>query len=209
MGGGLTSCPICCAASPVAFAEIRNSPVCIGQLFANKQEAQEAATGTICLGFCEACGHVANTAYNAKLLSYGEQYENSLEFATTFRSYAENLAEKLVKKYDLRNKDVLEIGCGNGYFLKRLCAVGDNRGVGYDPAAPAQNEAKITFVRDVFSALSSDVFADLVCCRQTLEHFEQPRMFLLDLQRASSDPSKLSSSSKCPTVISSFGKSGM
>ena len=40
----------------------------------------------------------------------------------------------LIRRYDLRGKEVIEIGCGKGEFLSLLCEVGDNRGVGFDPA---------------------------------------------------------------------------
>ncbi len=69
-------------------------------------------------------------------MAYGPRYENSFYVSPRFRDYAAPLVEHLITTYDLHNKVIVEIGCGQGDFLRALCESGDNRGYGYDPGCP-------------------------------------------------------------------------
>ena len=73
----------------------------------------------------------------------------------------------------------MEIGCGNGEFLTLLCELGENRGIGFDPAymenrSPSGAADKIKFIKDVYSGKYSDFQADFICCKMTLEHIQYP-----------------------------------
>ena len=67
-------------------------------------------------------------------MEYTQSYENSLHFSPGFQKFAADLADRLITRYNLRGKDVIDIGCGKGDFLKLICARGGNRGVGFDPS---------------------------------------------------------------------------
>ena len=88
--------------------------------------------------------------------------------------------------YSLGGKSVLEIGCGKGEFLKRLCSVSGARGIGFDASysdeSHSQNSSNVIFVRDYFSDHYRDVRPDLVVCRHVLERIDNPVSFLLALR---------------------------
>ena len=63
-----------------------------------------------------------NTAFDGALADYTGAYENSLHYSPTFRRYAEEQAATIVDRYDLHYKTIVEIGCGDAYFLKLLCS---------------------------------------------------------------------------------------
>jgi SAM-dependent methyltransferase len=135
------------------------------------------------------CGHVYNYEFNPDLMDYTQDYENSLHFSPRFQKYAEELAGDLVKRYDLYNKDIVEIGCGDWDFLELLCRIGNNHGVGFDPShVPDLDKTggnkRITFIRDYCSEKYSHHKADLVCCRHVLEHIQNPRQFLKNVRSA-------------------------
>ena len=44
-----------------------------------------------------------------------------------------NWVRSWCRRYDLREKDILEIGCGKGEFLTLLADLGNNRCIGFDP----------------------------------------------------------------------------
>lgn len=171
------------------FFEVRQVPVYCNVLCPTRDEALHSSRGDIQLGFCAACGHIANLAFEPARLAYAQNYENSLHFSPKFQSYATDLARYLVEKYILYGKDIIEIGCGQGEFLQLLCTLGRSRGIGFDgsyrQARPGQTPAEqITFIPHDYSDRYAPYQADLLCCRHVLEHIAQPLDFLLMVRRA-------------------------
>ena len=123
-------------------------------------------------------------------IRYTQGYENSLHFSPRFRDYATALADRLIDTYGIRNKTVVDIGCGQGDFLALLCERGDNTGVGYDPSYKPEAGAEdrpFTVVRDLYSDAYADQPADLVCCLHVLEHVRDPLGFARTMRRAVGD----------------------
>jgi SAM-dependent methyltransferase len=183
------ACPVCMSTNIVVRLEISQIPVFCNVLWPTREEAIRAPKGDLRLGFCGTCGHVFNVAFNPALIEYTQHYENSLHFSPRFRSYAESLAARLIERYDLHGKDIIEIGCGQGEFLSLLCHMGGNRGIGFDPSyvpelIPGDKATRITFIQDVYSERYANYEADFVCCRQVLEHIQSPRDFLMGVRHA-------------------------
>lgn len=181
-------CPVCASTDIAVFFEILQVPVHCNLLSPTRDEAIQVRRGDIRLGFCHDCGHISNAAFDPELMEYGQAYENSLHFSPRFQSYAEALAARLIEYYDLRGKDVVEIGCGKGEFLTLLCEIGDNHGIGFDPSYVPEAKGKataerVTFIRDFYSESYAGYAADLICCRHVLEHLRDPTGFLTMLRR--------------------------
>ena len=182
-------CPVCMATDITVFIEISQVPIHCNLLWPTRDEAIHAPTGDIRIGFCGNCCHIFNLAFDPYFMKYFKDYENCLHFSPSFQSYATSLAARLIKQYDLHNKEIIELGCGNGDFLALLCKLGENRGVGFDPSlvhkqtlnASAEN---ITFIKDFYSERYSNYKADFICCRHVLEHIQSPRDFLINLNNA-------------------------
>jgi SAM-dependent methyltransferase len=182
-------CPICFSTDIVQFFEIPQVPVHCNLLWPSREEAVLVPRGDIRLGFCGDCGHIFNLAFKPELMEYSRAYENSLHCSRRFQSYAEGLGARLIDRYDLRGKRVIEIGCGKGEFLTLLCELGDNRGVGFDPSYSPGSTAKATteratFIEDFYSERYAGYEADLICARHVLEHIHDPTDFLTMLRRA-------------------------
>jgi len=187
-----SKCPVCNSIDIAVFFEICQIPVHCNLLWPTRDEAIRAPKGDIRLGFCGHCGHIFNLAFNPELMEYTQDYDNSLHFSPRFQGYAELLAARLVDRYDLQDKDIIEIGCGKGDFLRLLCELGKNRGVGFDPSyVPEQNAdasaERITFIRDFYSERYASYKADFICCRHVLEHIQFPRDFLSSVRRSIGD----------------------
>jgi len=169
--------------------EIPAVPVLCNVLWATREEAVQAARGDIALAFCPQCGHGWNTIFDPSLMTYNQTYENSLHFSPTFQSYAQSLAKRLVEDYDIRNKDIIEIGSGQGDFLISLCELGNNRGIGFDPSYNPDQEnhqtsERVSFVQDMYSEKYTDYPADVVCSRHVLEHIPLPSTMLQNIRKA-------------------------
>jgi len=127
-------CPNCGASGMSVFYEFKNVPVHSVLLLPTREEALNFPEGDIALGFCYTCGFIANVAFDPGLHQYSSRYEATQGFSSTFNAFHQNLATRLIKRYDLHSKDIIEIGSGQGEFLTLLCELGDNREVGFDPA---------------------------------------------------------------------------
>lgn len=170
------------------FCETPSVPVFCNVLWASRDEALAAPRGDMRLGFCPTCGHVYNLDFDEAALTYSPDYENSLHHSPHFQRYAEDLARRLVETYELREKDIIEVGCGKGHFLALLCAAGANRGLGFDasfdPARLGPAAEGLTVIRDNYTEAYRDHTADFIVCRHVLEHIATPRPFVRWVQEA-------------------------
>lgn len=188
----ICTCPNCGMPGMVIFHRAGNVPTNSCILLETRAEALEYPRGDIALGFCEACGFVSNTAFDPRLTEYSGRYEETQGYSPTFQKFHHDLAERLVARFGLAGKDILEIGCGKGEFLLLLCKGGRNRGVGFDPSyrfdrhAPAPGE-NVRFVQDFYSEKYARTPADFVCCKMTLEHIGPTAEFLGIVRRALGD----------------------
>lgn len=186
------ACPNCGRAGMEPFYRSDNVPAHSCLLMSSRQQSLDYPRGHIVLGFCDGCGFVSNTAFDPALNDYSPQYEETQHFSPRFNQFAQGLVDRLVKDYDLRNKDVLEVGCGKGEFLAMLCERGENRGIGIDPGCRPERHShaqssRITWIRDLYSERYSHLQADLVCCRHTLEHIHPTRDFVQMIRRSIGD----------------------
>lgn len=177
-------------ASPSAavFFEFLDVPIFCNVLWKNQQAAQTCARGDIKLAFDPISGLIYNAAFDPSRLVYSSDYENALDFSPRFQAYARSLALQLIARHNLRNKDIIEIGCGKGDFLLLLCELGNNRGIGFDPSyvhreIPSHLEKQVQFIQDFYSEQYADYHSDFIVCRHTLEHFQIPVLLLQTIRK--------------------------
>lgn len=182
--------PVCSESEIVALIDMPQVPVHCNVLWPTREAALDAPRGDIRLGYFPACGHTYNLAFDPALMEYTQEYENSLHFSPRFQEYATALADGLVEKYALRDKDIVEIGAGKGDFLIMLCEMRGNRGWGYDPSYVPDDgytSPNVTFIQDFYTEKYIDQRADLIVCRHVLEHIEDPDAFIAQVRRAVGD----------------------
>lgn len=186
-------CPNCGTEGMSIFYQIKGVPVHSVLLLETREEALNFPTGDIALGFCKTCGFVSNVAFDPALQDYSsKRYEATQSYSGTFNAFSRRLAQRLIDRYDLHDKSVIEIGCGQGEFLIQLCEMGNNRGVGFDPAyrsepidSPAADQ--IEFVADYYTEDYIDRQADFVACKMTLEHIPDTAAFVRTVRRSVGD----------------------
>ncbi len=185
-------CPICDAGELERFLRIDRVPVMTTQLWADASTADAAPRGDLDLAVCDHCGAIRNLAFDAALVEYTGDYENSQLFSPAFRDYARELAARLVDEFELRQGTVLEFGCGKGEFLEMLCAAGCAQAVGFDPSYGGEIDQgeyrdRVRIERRLLGP--DDVTpADLVVSRHVIEHLEDPLPAVRALRSATGDP---------------------
>ena len=180
----ITHCPLCESDDLFVFLQRTAVPVHQNLPLDSPAAALGVPRGDLRIACCRQCGFVTNTAFQEELLQYGEGYENDQTFSARFDEHVDGLVTRLVDA-GTRNQFIVEVGCGRGYFLKRLCEQGPNRGVGFDPSyqgPDALDGGQVRFVRDFYGSQHSDVHPDIVICRHVIEHVPSP-MKLLDAIR--------------------------
>ena len=182
------SCPACGGGDISMVYSLEGAPAHSVLLMPTYQVAVNYPKGNIYLGSCDGCGFISNYGFEPALLEYSSHCEESQGFSPTFNKFHRNLAKQLIERYNLHNKDIVEIGCGKGEFLTLLCELGNNRGVGFDPAyIPERNHSKalgrMRFVRDFYSEKYADIKSDFVCCKMTLEHIHNVFEFISNVRK--------------------------
>lgn len=186
------ACPACGSVGMSVFYEVEKVPVNSVLLVINRDEALNFQTGNITLAVCPACGFISNIAFDEALTQYTARYEATQGYSPTFNKFHQALAQDLIERYDLRGKDLIEIGCDKGDFITMLCELGENRGVGFDPAYvpgrhPSPAAERLTFIPDFYSEKYTDYRADFICCKMTLEHIPNVGEFISTVRRSIGD----------------------
>jgi len=184
-------CTLCNATEFLSFFEAKGIPAQDGVLWPTHEEAMNAPRGNISLSLCLNCGYVGNRLFQPDLLRF-VGYNVSLEHSPLYQNFIKTLASRLIERYDLREKVILEVGCGNGFFLKTICAAGKNKGVGFDPSyvdagGSGVSAQEIRFIKDFYSERYAQYHGDLVCCRQVIDHLGSPKAFLKMIRRLMGD----------------------
>jgi len=171
-------------------------PVHVGALWPSRESALACPRGEIELALCSNCGFVGNVRFDPAETDYAIRYDNALHYSPRFRKYEAETAQHLIEDRGICDKQVVEVGCGNGHFLGLLCELGGNRGTGFDPSYDPETsdpalQGRARVIRDYFSDGSVEFSPDLLCCRHVLEHIPRPRSFLAALRRTLREPEAL------------------
>jgi SAM-dependent methyltransferase len=183
-------CDACGEATLVPFADLGEIPVLCGVHWADEAAAAASPVGTMQLAVCPGCAYVRNIAFDPAVMVYDTTMDTNLHFSPAFQQFSAQLVSHLAERFDLSGRLVLDIGCGQGEFLRELCHVGGCRGVGYDAmyaGTQGPDPSGATF-HSGFAPRGSDLPAfDVVTSRHWFEHIDDPYDFLRDLRDQAGD----------------------
>jgi hypothetical protein len=185
-----TDCPGCGSTATGIFHHIESTPVNSVLNIRSREEAFSFPRGELALSFCRDCGFIFNSRFDPGKVRYSSECEESQGYSPTFNAFARDLARRLVDKFDLKGKRIIEIGCGKGEFLKLICSLADASGVGFDPAfVPGRGEegsrsSPIEFIADYYSEKYAHYHGEMICCRMTLEHIPETAQLVGALRRS-------------------------
>ena len=186
------NCPACNEKSLTLFFGEDSVPQNSVLLMDDPESAANFPRGKLEIGFCDNCGFVCNTAFKPGSAEYSQRYEETQGFSAKFMTFAKELAEQWVRDYDLKDKTVLEIGCGKGEFLLEMVKAGAGKCIGIDPGVHPERiddpaASQIEWIADFYDDRYSHIEADVVICRHTLEHIPDVANFMSGIRRAIGD----------------------
>lgn len=109
------------------------------------------------------------------------KFEYQLESDFLKQTYKFYFKQIIPKKF--KNIRLLEIGCGNGFFLEEIKKMGINNFFGIEPSKDAVAKAKPGIKKKIkIDILKSGIFKndsfDIICCFHTLDHIIKPDLFI-------------------------------
>lgn len=120
--------------------------------------------------------HKIDNLYKKSSFSYTDE---SKYLKKTYRFYL----EKALRNLDKSKLKLLDIGCGNGFFLEEARNFGIKSIFGVEPSKAAVEQAP----KDLRKNIKNDIlkpnlfknnFFDVICCFHTLDHITNPNSFL-------------------------------
>jgi len=190
MDRSVTACFACGAeAGLVEFADLGEIPVLCGVHYATREEALASPLGRMTLGYCARCAYVRNLAFDPAVMVYDTTMDTNLHHSAAFRSFSTELVNGLVERHALKGKAILDIGCGQGEFLRELCEHAGASGIGYDAmyaGTEGPDPSGATFHSGRAPMRDLPDF-DFVTSRHWFEHEDDPFGFLVALREKAGD----------------------
>jgi SAM-dependent methyltransferase len=166
----------------------------MNRLYPSREAARLATHGTLDIVGCNACGFAWNRAFEPSLVVYDSEYENDQTHSAAFAAHVRARAADVVGSAPVRDPiDYLEIGCGQGGFIREVVRTAAGRlrsAEGFDPAWRGRDAAgpagsrihKVYFSADTQYRLIHAPNA--VASRHTIEHVPDPVAFLSAIRAA-------------------------
>lgn len=186
------TCPICGGSLLDQFLNRPRVPVHQNLLIRDQEAAKNSATGSLTLLLCKGCGFIFNNLFDSQKLNYGDEWDACQMYSPYYEEYIDNLVDHLLHERKVRKCRIAEIGCGQGFFLRKLVEAPDsgNVGFGFDPGyvGPETDlDGRLRFEKQFFGPDSCFPAVDIVICRHMIEHVPEPLTLLLAIRRSLSD----------------------
>ncbi|MGH8773905.1 MAG: class I SAM-dependent methyltransferase [Jiangellaceae bacterium] len=176
-------CPACGAPGMEVFHDEAAVPGNSCLLVSDRSEAVAFRRGRLRLAWCGECSFISNVAFDPALAEYSGRYEETQAYSPRFVQFARDLARRWVDDHALAGRSVLEIGCGKGEFLTMMIKAGVGRATGIDPGVSVDRidpavAGRAEWIADFYSPRYSELVADAIVCRHTLEHIHPVAEFM-------------------------------
>lgn len=161
---------------------------------------------------CPKCSHVWNRSFSYDAIPYRSKPNRMFNQGGIWKDHLAQSREILLARLP-ESPTIVEIGCGEGHFVRGLAASrnGMGRFVGFDPNASPETGLGVEFHARLFDPLRdmADFAPDAVIVRHVLEHLSEPAALLEPLAWAAgaqSKPSWLFAETPCIDRVFATGR---
>ncbi|EBA14521.1 putative sugar nucleotide processing enzyme [Roseobacter sp. SK209-2-6] len=157
---------------------------------ATREAAQTARRGTLKMVQCGSCGFVWNAAFDPALMSYDSGYNNDVSASDFYQAHLCSMADRILASVPPEEEiHYVEIGCGEGDFLRLLHERGQGRvvsAVGFDPSFTTAEQLPDGVVVHPCYFTPAEITkippqTNIVCSRHTIEHVSDVQGFAANL----------------------------
>lgn len=177
-------CNVCSSKKFKTFYYAGFQPVSENVFLSKKIDALNFPKEKVHIVVCKNCYHVYNKNFNPKKINYFKNYKYTAPVSKKFSQHLKSISDLLAKNKIL-NKKILEIGCGNGEFLKKFAKKYRCQAVGVDPSynGKLKFDKSVKFIKKKFDNKLDIENFDFIFCRQAIEHFENLENFLFNINK--------------------------
>ena len=154
-------------------------PIFQNKVYPSVEMALKADKGEVELVQSLISGFVFNKSFTAHKMNYDIHYQNEQSNSLVFKNHLSNVLD-LLKSFGIKNKKIVEVGCGKGVFFDMMLSEGFDCW-GFDPTYEGNNER---IKKEYFDETKRGIQADVIIMRHTLEHITNPFSFLHTIARA-------------------------
>ncbi|MBF0431234.1 MAG: methyltransferase domain-containing protein [Fibrobacteria bacterium] len=180
-------CPLC-QVVPESNDNITFSrcPVNINVYYSTRALATASPREDMHLCSCPNCSFIYNASFNPSLIHFNEAFCSTQSASPSFIQDRQYLIQSVLSFVE-NPGTILEVGCGDGYFLSEFTSAAKCKGIGYDPSCPDNISlpANIQIHRSFYTpdnASPDDI--DILLCSMVLEHQPDPVSFLQSITKA-------------------------
>lgn len=174
-----SNCTLCGGHDTEHLMTQESIPIFQNKIFPKSREALSSQKVNVHLSQCKNCGFIYNSIFDPSLMNYDENYQNEQANSKVFQEHLNTVLEKVLSIKGIEGK-VVEVGCGKGHFLELLRSKNIDC-IGFDPTYEGDKEY---VVKEYFSEKFSDINADVIILRHTLEHIHFPLEFIQQIAKA-------------------------
>lgn len=180
------SCPACGYHVAVKFYDGGKQP--LTTLAWPQSEAEAQGMEKLPLNFvrCVDCGHVYNKDFSYSKVPYSDKPNLMYNKGALWKDHLDATIDLILERLP-QNATVIEIGAGDGHFIKAIAAKHpQGRYVAFDPNGSMTSDSQVEFHAALFEPAKhmAQYKPDLIICRHMLEHLESPLSFVQELSFA-------------------------
>lgn len=163
---------------------VEQLPIFQNRMYDSEEEARHCPKGDILLVEDQQTGLIYNKAFNSELMVYDDHYQNEQAISPLFQQHLKSIS-RIIERC-LGQHQLIEVGCGKGFFLEMLVAKGFDV-TGFDPSYEGDNPR---IQRHYFTPESITRASGLIL-RHVLEHVQHPVNFLFQLKESNRGSGKI------------------